>query len=171
MNIKYILVLISEILYYSMFMYSCRREGKLYKYLICFTLITIVGIFIGTNNLGSYLLLILMMCYGMKYIVGIKTTLYDTLIILIMLLVKVAIETPIYMIGQSKYDIYELGIISSACKMLMFDFNFVRKFLNKMYTKLKVIWYENNFCIRYIFSVGAFAYCIVSCIFIIFYYL
>ena len=171
MNIKYILVLISEILYYSMFMYSCRKEGKFYKYLICFSLITIMGLFIGTNHLVSYLALILLMLYGMKYIVGIKITLYDALIIFIMLFVKVAIETPVYMIGQGKYDIYELGIISSVCKLIMFDFGFIRKFLNMMYIKLKVIWYKNNFCIRYIFSVGAFAYCIVSCIFIIFYYL
>lgn len=171
MNIKYILVLISEVLYYSMFMYSCRKEGKFYRYLICFGLITIIGLFIGTDNLVSYLLVILMMIYGMKYIVGIKSTLYDILVILIMLFVKVMIETPIYMLGQDKYDIYELGVVSSICKLVLFNFGFFRKFLNLTYEKLKVMWYKNNFYIRYIFSVGAFVYCIVSCIFIIFYYL
>lgn len=168
MNIKYILVLISEVLYYSMFMYSCRKEGKFYRYLICFGLITIIGLFIGTDNLVSYLLVILMMIYGMKYIVRIKSTIYDILVILIMLFIKVMIETPIYMLGQDKYDIYELGIISSICKLVLFNFGFFRKFLNLTYEKLKVMWYKNNFYIRYIFSCLTYIYVILTILLFIF---
>lgn len=168
MNIKYILVLISEVLYYSMFMYSCRKEGKFYRYLICFGLITIIGLFIGTDNLVSYLLVILMMIYGMKYIVRIKSTLYDILIILIMLFVKVMIETPIYILGQDKYYIYELEIVSSICKLVLFNFGFFRKFLNLTYEKLKVMWYKNNFYIRYIFSCLTYIYVILTILLFIF---
>ena len=79
-----IIVLIFEVLYYSLFMKYSRPEGKYYRYLILFTLITIIGLVIGTSNLISYLLLILMILYGIKYIVKIKISLYDMLVILIM---------------------------------------------------------------------------------------
>lgn len=87
-----IIVLIFEILYYSMFMKFARKEGKFWKYLLLFTLVTISGLFIPTNTLLSYLYLILAILFGLKYIVKINTTLYDMFFILIMIFFKLIIE-------------------------------------------------------------------------------
>ena len=78
-----ILVLIFEILYYSLFMKYARKESKFHKLILLFTMITIIGMIIGTNNLPSYLILILMMSFGMKHIGKLKVSLYDMLIIFI----------------------------------------------------------------------------------------
>ena len=72
-----ILVLIFEILYYSLFMKYARKESKFHKLILLFTMITIIGMIIGTNNLPSYLILILMMLFGMKHVARLKVSLYD----------------------------------------------------------------------------------------------
>ena len=72
-----IIVLVLEILYYSIFMYYAKGEGKFWRYLLLFSSITFIGCIIGTNYLFSYLILVLMMLYGIKYIVKAKTSLYE----------------------------------------------------------------------------------------------
>ena len=62
------IVLIFEILFYSMFMYYSKKEGKFSRYLLLFSLITIIGTIIKTNYLFSYLILVLMILYGIKYL-------------------------------------------------------------------------------------------------------
>ena len=163
------IVLMCEVLYYSLFMRFARNEGKLYKYIVLFTLITIVGLVIGTNNLPSYLILILMIAYGLKFIVKIKVTLYDVFIIFIMLLMKLIIETPFYFLLQNHLNIYFIEIITGTFKILILLF--IHKILNVIYLKLKRIWYKNNFYVRYLFAVLMFYYVISSCAFIILYYL
>lgn len=36
------IVLIFEVLYYSMFMYFSKKEGKFWKYIVSFTIITLI---------------------------------------------------------------------------------------------------------------------------------
>lgn len=161
-----IIVLVFEILYYSLFMKSCRNKNKLYKYFILFTLITIIMFFISTNQLYTYLIFILLTLYGLKYIVKLEVTLYDMFIIVVMLLLKLIIELPIYVILSSftNYN-FILTIVSSITKVLL-ALGLKNK-IKLLYIKGQNLWYKNNFYIRYIFSILMFIFTICSCIFLI----
>ena len=165
----YIIILIFEVIYYSAFIKFSKNEGNIINYLLMFILITLVGIIVNTNTLQSYLLLIIMITLGMKYLVKVKTSLFDIMIIFIMLLIKVLLELPIYFIFYKYLDIFSMGIIYSLCKMLFILL--IKNKLHKVYNKLNILWVNNNFYIRYLFSTFMCTYTIISCIFIIFYYI
>lgn len=162
-----ILVLIFEILYYSLFMKYARKESKFHKLILLFTMITIIGMIIGTNNLPSYLILILMMLFGMKYIGKLKVSLYDMLIIFIMLIIKVIIETPLYLLLVHTANRYIVSIIPNVIKILVITL--LSKKITKFYKSLKIKWDNNNFYIRYIFSILVYIYCIATVVLLIFY--
>lgn len=157
-----IIVLIFEILYYSMFMKFARKEGKFWKYLLLFTLVTISGLFIPTNTLLSYLYLILAILFGLKYIIKLKTSLYDMFFILIMIFFKLIIE---YVLVFSTFFFFG-KIISTIfmmiCKIAVLFI--VRKQIKITYNRLKRLWYKNNFYIRYIFSCLMYVYVIITII-------
>ena len=161
-----IIVLLFELLYYSMFMKFARNEGKFWKYLLLFSLITVIGVFIGTDNLYSYIVLILLILFGLKYIVGIKQSLYDMLFVDIMFLYKIILEMifsyPIYFVIN---NIYISTII--VCFIKMLSIILLRKKLNKLYNKLHDVWNKNNFYIRYLFAMLNIAYVILSCVYLI----
>lgn len=163
------IVLIFEVLYYALFMKFARKDGKFWKYILLFSLITIISGFLGTNQLISYFLLILMIIYGIKYVVKIKVKLFDILIILIMLLFKLVIEIPIYFILSNFTNMYLTAIASGIIKV--FALISVQRKIEKIYKYLYELWSNNNFYIRYIFSTFLFIYCICSCLFIILYYI
>lgn len=159
-----VIVLIFEILYYSMFMKFARKEGKFWRYLLLFSLITIAFCFINVSNLFSYLILVLMMLYGLKYIVKIKVILYDMLLIVTMLLLKLIIEFVVIIIFYNLLDFNQLltTIIFDLVKIL-----FLFIFKNKIYkiaVKLKELWNKNNFYVRYFFIIGVYVYVIISII-------
>ena len=159
-----IIVLIFEVLYYALFMKFARKEGKFSRYLLLFSAITIFFYFVGANQIYSYLLLILMMLYGIKYIVKIKTSLYEMCLITIMLLSKLIIEFGAMIIFYS--------ILGFNHLITTLIFGFLKLFLiiifkNNIYllnSKLKKLWNNNNFYIRYFFSIFFYIYVIVSII-------
>lgn len=164
--VMHIIVLIFEILYYSMFMKFTKKEGKFWKYLLLFTLITLVGLLIGTSNLYSYLILILMILYGIKYIVKVEISLYDMLVIFVMLVLKLIIETPFYIIlSFFTKNNFILTFPSSVAKILL-TFLFKNK-IRISYKKFRKMWNNNNFYIRYIFTTFMFLFVIFSCVFLI----
>lgn len=144
-----------------------RNEGKFTRYLFLFTLITIIGCFIGTDYLFSYLILVLMMLYGIKYIVKIKTSLYDMFIIISMLFIKILIETPFYVlyINDIQNIHFEVTMLASIFKILIVIIG--RKFINKLFVKLKKLWDNNNFYIRYIFTICVYIYVIITIVLLI----
>lgn len=162
-----VLVLSLEILYYSLFMKYARRESKFDRLHLLFTIITIIGIFIGTNTLPSYLILILMMLFGLKYVAKLKVSLYDMLIIFIMLIIKVIIETPLYLLLVHTANRYIVSIIPNVIKILVITL--LNKKITKFYKSLKIKWDNNNFYIRYIFSILVYIYCIATAVLLIFY--
>lgn len=168
-KILYIIVLMFEILYYTLFIKFSTKNGSFWKYILLFTTITLIGIIIGTNNLFSYLILILMILFGLKYVVKLKVGLYDMLIIFMMLIVKIIIETPTFLLFNNLFNIYVIGIIYSFIKIAVVLT--LKNKLNFIYKFLKIKWDNNNFYIRYIFTILMFVYTITSCIFIIFYYM
>ena len=125
--------------------------------------------FLGTNNIYTYLIFMGLTLLSFKYFVRCKPKLYDLMILVLMMLIKVIIEVCFYLPLQAFFDIYKIAILHSIIKViLVFIF---RNYLNLIYDKLKIYWDNNNFYIRYLFSVLMFVYCIISGIFIIMYYL
>lgn len=159
-----IIVLTFEVLYYSLFMAFTRREGKFYKYIILFSLISIVGVVITTNNLLSYFLLILMMTLGLKYIVGTKTSMFDMFLIVLMLFIKFIIEFISYVLFYKiiGFNHFTTTMLFDIIKIGLVLMN--RNNLYKVKVKLDELWANNNFYIRYIFSILVYIYVIVVCI-------
>ena len=160
-----IIVLIFEVLYYSLFMKFSRKEGKLWKYILTFILMTILILICNATQFPVYFVFIIMTLLSLKYIVKIKTTLYDMLIIVLMLFLKIVIETPLYIILFSFINNYIIGVIVNIIKL--FILFLIRNKLNRIYKTLKIKWDNNNFYIRYIFSICCFTYCIITAILLI----
>ena len=161
-----IIVLIFEVLYYSMFMYYAKKEGKFWRYILLFSLITIIGLFIGTSTLFSYALLVIMILFGIKYIVKVKTIFYHLFIIFIMLAFKIIIEGILYMTIYCFYrDNFILTMIAILTKNLIIFIN--RNKLFTFYNKLKALWDKNNFYIKYAFIIFMFLFVIFSVIFLL----
>lgn len=160
------LVLIFEILYYSLFMKFCKRQNKLKNYIFCFAIITLIGLFIKTDYFISYPILIFLILYGLKYIAKIKVTLYDMLVIFIMLLFKFIIEIPssliIYKLCNNIYISSAIVGLIKTCIILILN-NKIGIFYNKFYK----MWKNNNFYIRYIFSIMMFTYIITTFAYIV----
>lgn len=162
--VLHIIVLIFEVLYYSMFMKFARKEGKFWKYLLLFSLITIVLIFTGTGNLYVYLIFVLLSLYGLKYIVKTKISLFDILPIIIMLAIKIVIEL------LSMFIFYKFLYLNQVITTFIFEIIKIltillsKNYLNLYYNKLKTTWDKNNFYIRYFFSIFAIIYVIISAI-------
>ena len=162
--VLHIIVLLFEVLYYSMFMKFARKEGKFWRYLLLFSLITIVLIFTGTGNLYVYLIFVLLSLYGLKYIVKTKISLFDILPIIIMLAIKIVIEL------LSMFIFYKFLYLNQVITTFIFEIIKIltillsKNYLNLYYNKLKTTWDKNNFYIRYFFSIFAIIYVIISAI-------
>lgn len=168
MEVTYtVYILIFEILFYSIFMYKSKQKGSLFEYSLLFVLVTILGLFIGTSGLLSYLILVLSILLGLKYVMRVETTLYDMLVIVCMLLFKLLLEfaltIPLYYIIDNTYHTM-IAVGATKCVIVAL----ISKWLCVMYKQMKLVWDNNNFYIRYIFSILVFLYTIVSCAFLVF---
>ena len=163
-----IIVLIFEILYYSLFMKFARKDGKIWKYFITFLLTTIIVAIFDSSKIYSYLLFIISSIMILKYLVKIKSNLYDMLVIVVMLFTKIIIEFINVMIF---YNIFQLPIIVVTAIFTIFKLLFILKTknkLNKIYNIFLNKWNNNDFYVRYIFSVLMIIYVIISTFVIIF---
>lgn len=164
--ILYLLILILEVIYYSLFM-KYSQNGSFIRYIILFTLITIMLVFVGTSQFISYLILTITMFIGLKYIVKVKTGLFDMLILTIMILFKLLIEiiviSALFMFIKNAYV---LSFIASVTKVLLVLL--LKKKISHNYSTLRKIWYNNNFGVRYLFTLALFLYTIISFLFLIF---
>lgn len=162
-------ILITETIYYSLFMHYIKGNNNFFNYIKCFALVTIVGMVINTNYLISYFILMLLILLSMKYIAKDKLESYDMFSIFLMLFFKIIIEYTIVLIF---YNLLKLSIpivlIIIAVGKLFFIYileNRIR-LLNRFFHKL---WINNNFYIRYIFTILMFIYVIISCITVVLY--
>lgn len=164
-----VIVLIMEVLYYSLFMKFAKGEGKLYRYILLFVLFSIITLFLNKSFIINYLLICLFILYGIKYIVRIKTTLFDMPIIIIMFLYKLILEfiltISLYLIFKNIYNIYVGAIIVSIIKII--SLFLIKNKMNIFYYKINKLWNNNNFYIRYITSILILFYIIASCILLI----
>lgn len=165
MGLLNVVVLTFEILFYSMFMKFAKNDGKFYKYVIVFIINTILITLLGSRNLISYLVFVMTTLLMLKYVVQVKTSLYDMLVIIFMLIVKSMLEIPLFYLFAMCFS----GVISTflfqITKILLVLF--LKDLIRTIYIKLKTKWDNNNFYIRYIFSILMFMYVIISCFFLI----
>lgn len=160
-----IIVLLFEVFYYSLFMKYARGEGKLYRYLILFVLFSIISIFLDKQCVISYMIIFLFIQYGLKYIVRLKTSLYDLFVIITMFIIKVIIEIPVYtMLSLCINGVLATFIFELIKVTLVFLF---KKHITKLYEKLRIKWNNNNFYVRYTFTILLYIYVIISCLFLI----
>lgn len=157
-----ILVLVFEILYYSMFMYYAKGERKFKRYLLLFLLETII-IIIFKNNFYTYLIFILTSYIGLKYIVKTRFSLYDMLIIIFMLFLKIILEYLCYLSFLLINYNYLIFVFLIALIKIIVVYNF-RKTIKNIYYKLKNRWNKNDFYIRYFFNTAMFIYIIITVI-------
>ena len=162
-----IIILILEALYFSLFVLFSKKENKFWKTLIFFIMLDLFFFFVGSNNLISYFLLITLIVLGLKYIVKIKTTMFDMLFIFIMMIFKIIIEgiSSIFIsqITDSRYIMATLLGFIKLPILLIF-----KNTLSLLYNKLESYWNNNVFYIRYIFTTLMLIYVIASCGFLIF---
>lgn len=159
-----ILVIVFEILYYSLFMKFARKQGNFWKYLLLFTVISIVLFFISSFNIYAYLVFMVLSLFGLK-LIG-KTSLYDMFIIFIMILFKLLIELLCaFPLNSLIPDINTCKIILGLIKVN--TIMLIGNRFNILYNKLKTYWSKNNFYIRYLFSIFMFIYIISACLFLI----
>ena len=163
-----IIVLILEVLYYALFMKFAKKDGKIWKYFITFLLTTIIVAIFDSSKIYSYLLFIISSIMILKYLVKIKSNLYDMLVIVVMLFTKIIIEFINVMVF---YNIFQLPIIVVTAIFTIFKLLFILKAknkLNKIYNIFLNKWNNNDFYVRYIFSVLMIIYVIISTFVIIF---
>ena len=77
MGLLNIIVILLEIIYYSLFMKYSRKEGKFYKYILLFLLFSFITIFVDKRFLINYVLIFLFILYGLKYIVKLNHNKYN----------------------------------------------------------------------------------------------
>lgn len=164
MLILNVIVLIFEVLYYSLFMYYSKNEGKLSRYILLFSLITTIGIFIGTDNLYSYILLIIMILLGIKYIIKCKLIFFDFFIIFAMLLFNFLLQ----LIPFIFISLFTNNIIIKTLFLIIIKGIFIIKsnILKGIFKNIKIKWDKNFFFIRYAFIVIMFLFIISSAIYI-----
>lgn len=162
----YIIILIFEILYYSFFMKYSINKGKFWRYLLLFIIFSAISWFMNDTSPISYMIILLMILYGLKYIVKVKITLYDLFFIFVMMLMKVLIELIIALPTMLILNDIEISKIIMGTMKLSFIL-IIRKELNPLYLTLQKHWENNRFFIRYIFTILMFLYVIFSCVFLI----
>lgn len=162
-----LLVLLFEVLYYSLFMKFARINGKFWKYVLGFSIATAFNIIfsiIGLNDIVIYVLFMLIALYTIK-IFDKKVNLYDLFFIFVIMAVKIAIE------GINCLFIYHF--VNNILFTIIIDilkFSFLLIFKSKIkyyYDFLFRKWRNNNFFIRYIFNILLFVFIIMSFIFVI----
>lgn len=162
-----IIVLLLEILYYSLFMKFTKRDGSFIKYCILFILVTILGGILNTRDITNYFILLMFIVLGLKYVVRVKITMFDFLIVLIMLVFNIIIEATIYLL---LFKLIKVNYIITTFTFEVIKISLcliLRNKLSLMNNKLKELWNNNNFYIRYLFTVLIYIYVIITCVMII----
>ena len=128
-------------------------------------LVSNIGLyFIGFESFYAYTLYLVEIVLLSK-LFKIKLVLYDTLIILISLMFKLAIEMPFFIILGNKVDlfiwVFIIGIVKNIIVILL------KNKILKLYIKGKKKWDNNNFYIRYSYSIILYSYIIASIVYLI----
>lgn len=167
MDLLNFIVLAFEIIYYSLFMKSIKREGKFWKYVVIFVISTIFTLIFSKYSILSYVFIIFSTLIVGKYILKINMKLYDFYLILAMMFFKILIEAITYTLFVNILGQYITIFLFEFLKILfVFIFN---KALNKVYEKGMEVWENNNFYIRYFTAIILILYLIFTVLAITFF--
>ena len=164
-----IIVLILEILFYSLFMKFARIEGKFVRYILAFTMVTLLTGICNIQTIFAYIIIVFSMLLSLKYVVKLKTSMYDLLFIFIMILVKLIIELSFYILFSKFTSLTVFYVIMQLGKIA--NIFVLREVINLSYKSLKIKWDNNNFYIRYIFTTFMFLYFIFAALYLIVFYI
>ena len=165
-TIANLIVLIFEVIYYSIFMKNIKGDKKLSKYILTFVIATL-SLLVTGNNLLGYSLFVLLCLFGMKYIVKTKTTFYDLFVLVFMILFKVAIELIICLLCYAIIkNTFIALMIANIVKILIVSS--IRITMRNIYQVTKKLWDKNNFYFRYILMCLLYIYVICSVLFLIY---
>lgn len=167
MDLLNFVVLAFEIIYYSLFMKSIKREGKFWKYVVIFTLITLLTLLFGNKTILVYWMYVFIPIILMKYIFKIDSKLFDIFMILLVLIVKIIIEGTIVLLFKDLLNFTIITFIFEFLKILAILL--LGKIFNKVYLKGIEIWNNNNFYIRYFTSILLIIYTIITVLSIAFF--
>ena len=167
MDLLNFVVLAFEIIYYSLFMKSIKREGKFWEYVVIFILITLLTLLFGNKTLLVYWMYIFIPIILMKYIFKIDVKLFDIFMILLVLIVKIIIEGTIVLLFKNLLGFTTITFIFEILKILVILL--LGKIFNKIYLKGIEIWNNNNFYIRYFTSILLIIYTIITVLSIAFF--
>lgn len=164
-----VIVLLFEVLYYSLFMKLTRRQGKIYNYFILFVIISLIVSFANVKQFNIYFIFVFLTYIGLKYIARTKVSFYEVLVIIAMLLLNIVIELPIYLIAYKVLHIsrFLTTIIFDVVKVLAVIL--LSEQLNIAYLRCKLLWNKNNFYIRYITSILIYLYVITTIVLLMLY--
>ncbi len=157
-----IIVLVFEVLFYSLFMKYSRKDGKLSRYILLFIINSIVVAIFNNKYFTTYVLFVFVAFVGLKYIVKTKTSLYDIIPLIIMLALNLVIELPIYLMFYEilHFNHFIVTMIFEVLKLLIVIL--LKDKLHSLYKKYKNLWHINNFNIRYCFTIFIYLYIIIS---------
>ena len=165
MSIEQLIIFLLEILYYTLFFGFCRKNDKYYKLFVVFLIANIISFFIGYGTFYSYALYFTEISI-LARLLNIKMTLYDIFVLIISMIFKLIIELLFFIIIRENISLFIWVLAMGITKNMILLF--INKILNKLYYKLKDLWINNNFYIRYLFSTFLYLYLIFSIIYIIF---
>lgn len=161
------IVIILEIIYYSLFTKFSKKDGSYINYFLLYCLTPFTNIlFSNVLNLQffDYIALNFIILAGMKYLIKVETNLFDLLMILSMMLLKIVIEGSCYNLLINFLNSNLVILIFEIIKIiivLLLNYK-----LNFIYNKMLKLWKNNNFYIRYVTIILLMIYIIVSIMFI-----
>ena len=164
--LRNIIIMLLETLYYTIYLSYSRGSKQIGKYYISLLLSSFLVLIFG-NNLISYLIFIISIIFSIKKIIKEKASLYDVFNIIIMLAVKLITESISVLIFYNIFKSYVLSVIGIISFKLILVF-LIKKKLHLIYLKIKKLWDNNNFYIRYAFVIFTYLYVIVSVLFLIY---
>lgn len=163
-----IIVLIFEVLYYSLFMKFARKEGNFIRYFIAFTIVVLIAGFTNVQTFISYALGLLVILIVLKYIVKLKVSLYDLLFVFVIMMFKIILEFICYITLNSILPYVVFYITFEIVKVIVVFL--LRNKIYKLYNFLREKWIKNNFYIRYVFTTFMFLYFIFAALYLIVFY-
>jgi hypothetical protein len=157
-----LIIFLLEILYYTLFIKLSKREKGFIKYFLVFLLANAISLFVGFSSFYSYLFYFVEIVLLIK-LLKVKFNLFDLLVIINSMLVKILIEFIAFLILREKLDLFIWILILGIFKnLILFIF---KNLLQYCYIGLYKMWVNNNFYIRYIFNIMVFVYIISSLLF------
>jgi len=164
MDCQNMTIFLLEILYYSFFLRFARNKNDFIKVFIMYLISNIGLYFIGFESFYAYTLYLVEIVL-LARLFKMKLVLYDTLVILVSLMFKLLMEIPFFIILGTKVDlfiwVFIIGIFKNIVVILL------RNKLSKLYIKGKKKWDNNNFYIRYAYSIILYSYIIASIVYLI----